>query len=515
MILEDGLAEMAAVEPKMAELEPYVKAQYQLILKLCRKRMRHSEEATDVAQASFSKFLKEIYIYVFCSGAASFCSGAASVNYPAWRKFRKPEAWLTRIVMNTFKDFVKTKSRRLKNCHYFHELPLSRKATVDGDVAEGEVIDDPRKSVDRTPWSNPESRMLRLEQQAADRAFVTAYRSVLPRVSLPRLRAWVLCNDEFLQPDEAEKLLKLKSARAAKAAWPRGMPIKEAARLLRCAEGTVSSNVSRARENLGRELADLDPLKASRAPVRKWHEFLGSPFGVRGSLEQIVFATAPLLGPLPVTVCAGPALPPRPASDLIVDYARAIRRPLPIPAGKVCVAKPALEVDLNNRARRVNLPFPKGLKRISYWSGSYRKGSRNCGETKRIRTKKGRRKAVYKSGHAVFRAYAPNETGWTFWCYECGARDEQCWPIATANSDSQLSSDRNRSLFTRPKSLKTAHVREEQLMFRRRRTLIPKGRRTAFRAEGEQFSERSDAGNSIVQEVFAFVKRNLSGAQRR
>ena len=28
-------------------------------------------------------------------------------------------------------------------------------------------------------------------------------------------------------------------------------------------------------------------------------------------------------------------------------------------------------------------------------------------------------------------------------------------------------------------------------------------------------SERSDAGNSIVQEVFAFVKENLSGAQRR
>ena len=40
------------------------------------------------------------------------------------------------------------------------------------------------------------------------------------------------------------------------------------------------------------------------------------------------------------------------------------------------------------------------------------------------------------------------------------------------------------------------------------RTLIPKGTRTAFRAEGEQFSERSDAGISIVQEVFGFVKRN-------
>jgi len=32
--------------------------------------------------------------------------------------------------------------------------------------------------------------------------------------------------------------------------------------------------------------------------------------------------------------------------------------------------------------------------------------------------------------------------------------------------------------------------------------------RTAFRAEGEQFSERSDAGTSIVQEVFGFVKKN-------
>jgi hypothetical protein len=35
--------------------------------------------------------------------------------------------------------------------------------------------------------------------------------------------------------------------------------------------------------------------------------------------------------------------------------------------------------------------------------------------------------------------------------------------------------------------------------FRRRRTLIPEGTRTAFRAEGERFSERSDAGTSIVQ----------------
>jgi hypothetical protein len=45
--------------------------------------------------------------------------------------------------------------------------------------------------------------------------------------------------------------------------------------------------------------------------------------------------------------------------------------------------------------------------------------------------------------------------------------------------------------------------------------VIPKGTRTAFRAEGEQSSERSDAGTSIVEQVFGFVKKNLSGAQRR
>jgi hypothetical protein len=50
--------------------------------------------------------------------------------------------------------------------------------------------------------------------------------------------------------------------------------------------------------------------------------------------------------------------------------------------------------------------------------------------------------------------------------------------------------------------------------FRRRRTLIPEGTRTAFRAEGERFSERSDAGFSIVPKVFGFVKKNLSGGIR-
>ena len=55
------------------------------------------------------------------------------------------------------------------------------------------------------------------------------------------------------------------------------------------------------------------------------------------------------------------------------------------------------------------------------------KGCRNCGEIERIRTAKGKWKTVYKSGYAVFRSYSPSQTAWTFWCYECGAKDELCW----------------------------------------------------------------------------------------
>ena len=63
---------------------------------------------------------------------------------------------------------------------------------------------------------------------------------------------------------------------------------------------------------------------------------------------------------------------------------------------------------------------------------------------------------------------------------------------------------------------KRKHVRYKSLCgFQRRRTLIPEGTRTAFRAEGEQSSERSDAGSSIVEEVFGFVKKNIPGAKRR
>jgi len=414
------LAHVELAEAKLAELDPFLKAEYSRILDLCRKKTG-DEGAADVAEEVICEFLLQIQIALYVE------MDAPRIRESAAYKFRNPGAWLTRAAMYGVKDFLKKQWRRRKNFRYIHELPVAPFDDGNGDDFDRNVIERSHKSIHSTTLRNPERYLLDREQRASNRAFVKHYRAALPLLSLPRLRAWVLCNDKFLQPEEAEKLLKLKSARAAKAAWPEGMPIKEAARLLRCAEGTVSSNISRARDDLRRELADLDPLKASRAPVGKWREFLSGPFGVRGSLEQIVFAITPLLGPLPAKVSAGPTLQTRPASDIIIDYARAICRPLLIPINPQPLSEPAPEIEYHPGSRRANLPFPKGLKRIAYRCGSYMKGCLNCGEKLRIRTKSGRRKTVYKSGYAVFRAYAPSETGWTFWCYECGARDRQCW----------------------------------------------------------------------------------------
>ena len=417
---QDWLAHIRLAEDKLAELEPFLKAERSRIFNMCCKKVGE-EGAAEVAGEVIREFLAQIQIALYVEMDVSRIKESAAYKY------HNPSAWFTRAAMHGLKDFLRKQSRRRKTVKYIHELPPPRFDDGSNDTGERSVVDGLNPSVHTSPWRNWERCILDREQRDSDRAFVKHYRAALARLSLPRVRAWVLCNDKFLRPEEAEKLLKLKSVRSAKAAWPEGMPIKEAARLLRCAEGTVSSNVSRARVDLRRELADLDPLKAARAPLPKGHGFLSSAFGVRGSVKQIVFPNTSLTGPMPIRVWAGAIVSARPVTDVIAEYARAIRRPLPLPSSPGPVSEDSQESHNHGRRNRVNLPFPKGLKRISYQCGSYMKGCRNCGDKKRIRTKSGRRKTVYQSGYAVFRAYSPNETRWTFWCYECGARDQQCW----------------------------------------------------------------------------------------
>ena len=70
-------------------------------------------------------------------------------------------------------------------------------------------------------------------------------------------------------------------------------------------------------------------------------------------------------------------------------------------------------------------------RKVMYKVGSYFKGCSNCGETEEVEVgSSGRMVLRYLTGLQVFRSYQPSAVKWTYWCYECGAKDEKCWENA-------------------------------------------------------------------------------------
>ena len=67
-------------------------------------------------------------------------------------------------------------------------------------------------------------------------------------------------------------------------------------------------------------------------------------------------------------------------------------------------------------------------RKVMYKVGSYFKGCSNCGETEEVEVGNlGRTVLRYLSGLQVFRAYQPSASGFTYWCWDCGAKDLKCW----------------------------------------------------------------------------------------
>lgn len=70
-------------------------------------------------------------------------------------------------------------------------------------------------------------------------------------------------------------------------------------------------------------------------------------------------------------------------------------------------------------------------KKTMYKVGSYFKGCQHCGETEEVEVGTSGGTALrYLTGLQVFRSYVPASSGWTYWCWECGAKDAQCWSDA-------------------------------------------------------------------------------------
>lgn len=101
----------------------------------------------------------------------------------------------------------------------------------------------------------------------------------------------------------------------------------------------------------------------------------------------------------------------------------------------------------------------EAFRKISYRCGSSFNGCKKCGEVgyafkcpkckSTIRTTQQITECVcpncdlllpnvkprkyYRSGYSVRKAYSPQTTKWTYWCYVCGAFDEHCWETFIPN----------------------------------------------------------------------------------
>jgi hypothetical protein len=288
--------------------------------------------------------------------------------------------------------------------------------------------------------------------------------SALARLPAKQRAALILCGEgwDWLTSDESEPLLKpslhWRTARAALAKRP--LSGEEASRLF---GRDVSPDAAKAAKKLALEFSFLlrrgvRPMRVDKLPP----EFLARPSG--GGAPRTRFS-----------VGAGPvALEGSNVSEKDKDYIRGMPgSELPIPqrtapeaeeveeveeaakteaTRKVQSSLPIIELNSSPAPAKLDAAQAEALRKISYQCGCYFKGCMNCGDTiivessksresrksrkvsksgKVRKSRKSRRsmqlRKFYESGHYVFRSYSPKSVGWTFWCYECGAKDEQCW----------------------------------------------------------------------------------------
>ena len=82
-------------------------------------------------------------------------------------------------------------------------------------------------------------------------------------------------------------------------------------------------------------------------------------------------------------------------------------------------------------------------KKLYYKVGSVFKGCAHCGDYEEEETDSGCTKRRYTSGHMVYRSFSPSQLGWTYWCWECGAKDQAAWENAIDVGRDAITGDRD------------------------------------------------------------------------
>jgi RNA polymerase sigma factor (sigma-70 family) len=275
------------IAAQISDFEPLLNRQYPLLLKQCRRatrdQTRDQNEARGIVHNVFCKFFELV---------------RKDIVALELRKFKSLEAWLKRAAENAIVDFRREQSlrehgerpKRIEGdftsptpkfgYRYAHELPKIK----DEDGLCLDVIDCASESTFVSARRNPEERVF-------DREILTRYRSALRQLTPLQRAVYILCKDDLLPAGQQEQLLSL-DARTARMvvetmrARPR-LRLVDLANLLGRKEGTLSSELTRAKRKLQAELSDLRWRKPSELAIPKWpRELLVGFSGHRGFLRS-------------------------------------------------------------------------------------------------------------------------------------------------------------------------------------------------------------------------------------
>jgi RNA polymerase sigma factor (sigma-70 family) len=271
LILQASKARENEIAAQISDLRPLVDRQYALLLKLCRKATNDTDEATGIVHGVFLKFFQLIWKDMWLGNL---------------RHLTTPEAWLTRAALNAIEDFRRERSRRKHGERpkkirdttvlpkvkfgylYAHETPQIE----DEEGVQRDVIELAGESMFVNTRRSP-------EESVFDREILMRYLNALRQLTALQRTVYILYKDDLLSPEERQQLLSLDARVAriiniAQRARPH-LRVVDIANLLRRKEGTLSSVLTRAKDRLQVELADLRWKKRSELPAPKWQrEFL-------------------------------------------------------------------------------------------------------------------------------------------------------------------------------------------------------------------------------------------------
>jgi len=273
-----GATELEAlVARRIEEYQLLVAAQYPRILTLCQRNLRDEELAKNVAQEVFLKFFEYV--------TRTVLEGAEAI--------RNAPAWLTRVAHNECANewrarYVRMYGQRPKK-NSVHRPSARPRVTYRYEHESAEFADEDGPGLDEIPATGSPTTATELtpEENAMFLELLGQYELALGRLTPEQRTAFVLSEDHSLSPDAIQKLLHLDAESIAKLDRT-SLRQSEIAAILGRNEGTVSSDLTRARHALRKSLISYGPQPKQASPISRWPtQYLVGWLSTRGSIRSL------------------------------------------------------------------------------------------------------------------------------------------------------------------------------------------------------------------------------------